>query len=192
VNEISFLFFLTGNRHKFQEVRTFIQSTGLKSKLQQLSIPLEEIQSDSLEEVAIHKVRNAADKVSGDYFVEDAGFFVDFLNGFPGVFSSYVQKMIGNAGILQLMEGINNRKAHFRSVIALKLEGKIHTFIGEVTGTVSQKIKGTKGFGFDPIFIPDNYKNTFAQISMEEKNTLSHRIKALRQMCEFLLQRENS
>ena len=186
------LFFLTGNSHKFEEVKKFIETSGLDSIISQMNVPLVEIQSDFIEEVATHKVQSVINSIEGNYFVEDAGFFVDELKEFPGVFSSYVQEMIGNEGILKLMNGVKERNASFRSVIALKLEEKIYTFHGRVNGTVSHKIMGKKGFGYDPIFIPDGLDKTFAEISMEEKNSRSHRINALRNMCDFLLKKEKN
>jgi XTP/dITP diphosphohydrolase len=191
VNTITLnLAFLTGNTHKFQEVKTFIKSSGLDANVIQRNVPLVEIQSDSIEDVAVHKVRSVVDSIEGNYFVEDSGFFVDHLNNFPGVFSSYVKKMIGNEGILKLMNGVTSRTASFRSVIALMLEGKVFTFRGEVQGTVSLEMRGTNGFGYDPIFIANGSKQTNGEISIEEKNSRSHRIRALQKMCDFLLQKE--
>ena len=98
--------------------------------------------------------------------------------------------MIGNAGILRLMEGVNNRKARFRSVIALKFKEKIHVFFGEVLGTVSHEIRGNQGFGYDPIFIPKGLEKSFAEISSIEKNKYSHRIRAMQNLCNFLREKE--
>ena len=171
-------------------MKIFIESSGLDAFISQKNVPLIEIQSDFIEDVAIHKVQSVEESIQGNYFVEDAGFFVDNLNFFPGAFSSYVQEMIGNGGVLKLMEGIKERDASFRSVIALKLDDTIYTFHGRVDGTVSHEIRGKKGFGYDPIFIPDGLDKTFAEIPMEEKNSMSHRIKALQNMCNFLLKQE--
>ncbi len=179
------LFFITGNNHKFEEVHSYISDSGIDVEIKQLNTPLIEIQSNSIQEVAIEKVNSLSESISGDYFIEDAGFFVEHLHDFPGVFSSYVHTMIGNEGILKLMEGVDNRKAEFRSVIALNLDNKIFTFIGIVKGTVSYSIRGNQGFGYDPIFIPEGLDKTFAEISMHEKNSMSHRIHALEKLCNF-------
>jgi XTP/dITP diphosphohydrolase len=186
------LFFLTGNTHKFEEVKNFIETSGLDAIITQMNVPLVEIQSNFIEDVAIHKVQSVINSIQSNYFVEDAGFFVDELNEFPGVFSSYIQDMIGNEGILKLMKGVKKRTASFQSIIALKLNEKIYTFHGRVDGTVSHEIRGKKGFGYDPIFIPKGSERTFAEISMEEKNSISHRIRALQCMCDFLLMREKN
>lgn len=186
------LFFLTGNTHKFQEVKAFIESSGVDAIISQKNVPLVEIQSDFIEDVAIHKAQCVIDSIQGNYFVEDAGFFVDELKEFPGVFSSYIQDMIGNEGVLKLMKEVTERDASFRSVIALKLNDTVYTFHGRVDGTISHEIKGSKGFGYDPIFIPDGLDQTFAEISMEKKNSMSHRIRALQQMCDFLLEKEKN
>lgn len=180
------LFFLTGNAHKFEEVKKFIESSGVDAIISQKNVPLVEIQSDSIEEVAKYKVKSIVDTIHGNYFVEDSGFFIDHLKNFPGVFSSYIKEMIGNEGILKLMKGVSSRTASFRSVIALMLDDKMHIFRGEVKGTVSFEIRGTQGFGYDPIFIADGSTKTNAEISIEEKNSKSHRIRALQKMCDFL------
>ncbi|MBN2157152.1 MAG: XTP/dITP diphosphatase [Candidatus Lokiarchaeota archaeon] len=180
------LFFLTGNSHKFKEVESFIHSSGLEVTVLQKNLPLIEIQSYSLKDVAIHKIDSVSSELKENYFVEDSGFFIDHLKNFPGVFSSYVQEMIGNAGVLKLMEGIQNRLSWFRSIIALMYNGHIYTFMGEVEGIVSYAIRGAQGFGYDPIFIPKGFKKTFAEISMDHKNRLSHRIQALQKMVDFL------
>ncbi len=186
------IFFLTGNTHKFQEVKSYIESSGVDAIISQKNIPLVEIQSDFIEDVAIHKVQSVVESIQGNYFVEDAGFFVDELKYFPGVFSSYIQEMIGNEGVLKLMNNVKERNASFRSVIALKIDDTIYVFHGRVDGTVSLEIRGKKGFGYDPIFIPEGLNKTFAEISMEEKNSMSHRIRALQSMCDFLLKKEKN
>ena len=137
-------------------------------------------------------MQSVVDSIQGNYFVEDAGFFVDELKEFPGVFSSYIQEMIGNEGVLKLMKNVTERDASFRSVIALKLNDTTYTFHGRVDGAVSHDIRGSKGFGYDPIFIPDGLDQTFAEISMKKKNSMSHRIRALQKMCDFLLEKEKN
>ena len=135
-------------------------------------------------------LKSVKDKIEGSFFIEDAGFFVDQpLNGFPGVYSSYVMNTIGNEGILNLIHDFGSSKAHFSAVIALyyKPLNKIITFEGEVKGRVSETIRGAHGFGFDPIFIPEMLPNsTFAELSMSEKNEVSHRSIALNKLINFL------
>lgn len=184
------LYFITGNSHKFSEVSELFAQEKLDFELEQLDLNPIEIQADTLEEVARFKLNSVKSEVDGSCFIEDAGFFIDSpLKGFPGVYSSYVFKSIGNEGILRLINDFENSKAHFSSVIALyhKPSGKIHLFKGRVEGRISAKIRGTQGFGYDPIFIPDvRSDRTFAELSKLEKNKISHRGNALDDLCTFL------
>ena len=188
--EKSTISFITGNKHKYQEVLKCFQKENLNYVLNQLNIKTNEIQANTLEEVALFKLNSVKNQVEGSFFIEDAGFFVDVpLNGFPGVYSSYVFKTIGNEGILKLAKSQNSSIAHFGAVIAYFHEplDKILIFKGIVKGSISKTIRGENGFGFDPIFIPDTLENkTFAEITTAEKNALSHRGKALNQLIEFL------
>lgn len=181
--------FITGNVHKFYEINSFLKENLPHIRVEQRDLPLVEIQAEKLEDVAIFKVKSALVNIDPPYFIEDAGFFVDdVLKGFPGVYSSYVMKTIGYSGILKLMEGKENRRAHFESVIAYMDENEgIHLFKGQVMGKIALQAAGTSGFGFDPIFIPDEMpQKTFAQMSTEEKNEISHRRRALSKFLEYL------
>ena len=158
--------------------------------MQQKDVETIEVQANNIKDVALFKLKSVKEKIKGSFFIEDAGFFVDLpLKGFPGVYSSYVMKTIGNEGILNLISDFENTKAHFSAVIALYFEplNEILTFEGEVKGKVSKTMRGKHGFGFDPIFIPDEFPdNTFAELPMSEKNKLSHRSKALNKLIRFL------
>ncbi|RLE65377.1 MAG: non-canonical purine NTP pyrophosphatase, RdgB/HAM1 family [Thermoprotei archaeon] len=180
------VFFVTKNRGKLKEAEVILSSYGIEVKM--LAVEKEEIQSYNLEEIALHALRRI-DFQDAPFFVEDAGLFIEALNGFPGPYSSYVYKTIGCRGILKLLEGIDNRKAYFLSVVALKIPstGKVEVFKGKIDGFIADKMQGEKGFGFDPIFMPDGYKRTFAEMSVEEKNRYSHRGKALRKMGEWIV-----
>jgi len=144
-----------------------------------------EIQSDSLEEIAQASVAEAFEKYRLPMVVEDAGLFVDALNGFPGPYSAYAYRTIGNKGLLRLMGRVDNRKATFQSVIAYfssQLKSPI-CFEGSVSGEIVQKEgnAGNKmGFGFDPIFKLDKSDKTFSQMSVFEKCKCSHRAAAFR------------
>ena len=119
--------------------------------------------------------------------VEDAGLFIEALKGFPGPYSSYVYKTLGVQGILKLMEGVKRREAYFLSAIAYAepgLEPKV--FLGKVEGFIVPEARGSKGFGFDPIFQPKGSEKTFAEMGVEEKNRFSHRAKALSALAEWL------
>lgn len=186
------LIFITGNKHKFTEFKNFISRQNLNVILEHKDIETAEIQSDSLENVAKFKIESIKSKISGNFFIEDAGFFVESLNGFPGVYSSYVLKSIGNQGILKLLENNSKRNARFKAVIAMNIEGngEIHIFKGEVLGKVAEKMRGAGGFGFDPIFIPNEiHEKTFGEMLPDEKNKISHRSRAGVELFEFIKRR---
>lgn len=189
MKENSILYFVTGNKNKFNEVLKIFQNQKVKFILQQLDIETVEIQANTIKNVALFKLNSVKDKINSSFFIEDAGFFVDKpLKGFPGVFSSYVFKTIGNEGILRLIDDFEGSRAYFSAVIALYFKplDKILIFEGEVKGKVSDKIRGKGGFGFDPIFIPDLIPNkTFSELTMEEKNKISHRGQALKRLISF-------
>lgn len=189
-NEENLIYFITSNNHKFFEIARMFDDEKLCYKLKQLNIETTEIQTDSVKENASFKLNSVKPLVEGSFFIEDAGFFVDNpLNGFPGVYSSYVFKTIGNKGILRLIDNFNQSKAHFMAIIALffKPLNQDFFFEGRVDGRVSERIRGAGGFGFDPIFIPDKIDNkTFAELTFKEKNSISHRGIAWKKMIEFL------
>jgi XTP/dITP diphosphohydrolase len=121
------------------------------------------------------------------FVVEDAGLFIEHYSGFPGVYSSYALSTIGLKGILKLMEGLENRDARFHSVVAYRYGTEIRTFQGMVKGNIAQSIRGTSGFGFDPIFIPKEVEGkTFGEMMAEEKKSLSHRAKAFKKLGKWL------
>jgi XTP/dITP diphosphohydrolase len=182
------LYFVTGNAHKFQEVKQLIESSSVDIEINQSMEPLMELQADSLEEVAQFKAQSVVDKIDSPFIIEDAGFFVEKLHGFPGVYSSYIMKAIGWQGILKLLEDDEERSAFFKSVIAfVDVNKEIHLFIGENHGCVSMEGRGESGFGFDPIFLSeDNPEITFAEMNLEEKNMISHRSRSMQQLIEYL------
>ena len=189
-NDMNILYFITSNNHKFKEISKLFEEESLNYHLKQSDIETLEIQSESIQEVALAKLKSVKDKLTSSYFVEDAGFFVDIpLNGFPGVYSSYIMKTIGNEGILRLITDFNHSKAHFKTVIALYFKPHDQTYIfeGEVYGRISKKVRGAGGFGFDPIFIPNEIpERTFGELTQIEKNKISHRGKAWKKLIEFI------
>lgn len=140
-------------------------------------ISLVEIQSDSLDEIAKEKAKSAFTQVGKPVIVEDDGLFIDSLKGFPGQYSSFAFKSIGNEGILKLIAESTNRKASFRSLIAFYDGNHMSVSEGRIDGRISEKIT-EGGWGYDPIFIPAGTDLTFAQLK-ENKNEYSHRKKAL-------------
>jgi len=186
----SIIYFVTQNEHKFNEVLNIFSQEKMKFELKHCKLKIIEIQADSNKDVALYKVKCIKDKIHGSFFIEDAGFYVDHpLNGFPGVYSSYVFKTIGNKGIIKLIDDFEHTKAHFSALIGFfsKVTDKISLFEGKVDGRLSPEIRGDKGFGFDPIFIPNERPDkTFGELTIEEKNKISHRGRALKQLISFL------
>ena len=181
------LYFATSNKGKVKE---FTQSlSSIKVDVVQKNIPYPEIQANSLEEVALFGAKYLQKKFVKPFVLEDAGLFIDPLNGFPGVYSAYVFHTIGCDGILKLMENIRSdkRKACFKSVIAyVEPKKRPILFIGDCHGKISAYKSGDHGFGYDPIFIPDNNDKTFAQMEIKIKNKFSHRGKSLEKLISFL------
>ena len=144
-----------------------------------------EIQEDSLSKIAEQKVLDAFNRCKNAVIVEDDGLFIDSLSGFPGPFSSYVFKTIGNYGILKLLAAIDasDTLAYFKSIIAFcDSNNEPIMFEGHVVGTISKNIQG-RGWGFDPIFIPEKQNKTYAQLA--EKNKLSHRYESLKKFANW-------
>jgi XTP/dITP diphosphohydrolase len=170
------IFFGTGNKHKVDEVRKILNSHGIEVE----HYPLEklEIQADTLEEVARYSLGVLETEKS--IVVEDSGLFINHYNGFPGPYSHYALDTISLTGILKLMKGIKDRTAYFKSVAAYRRGNEIRIFQGIVKGRIAQRIRGAHGFGYDPIFIPDEVSGdqTFGELPLGVKNELSHRARS--------------
>jgi XTP/dITP diphosphohydrolase len=125
--------------------------------------------------------------VAPPYFVEDAGLLVETLRGFPGVYSAQAFRTIGNEGLLRLLSDARDRSASFRAVVAY-VDGPRppRMFTGDIHGRIARTPRGHNGFGFDPIFVPEGHRRTFAQMGPEEKNRLSHRARALDRLARHL------
>ena len=174
------LYFVSSNSHKFEEVSQILAS--LKIEIKFINSELEEIQSNSLKDIAERKAKDAFKKFKKPLIIEDAGLFIDSLNGFPGPYSSYVFKTIGNKGILNLVK--TKRDATFFSLITYCDKKITKTFEGKLKGKISFSSKGN-GWGYDPIFIPSNSKNTMGQTNI--KNNFSHRSKSLKKFSNWYL-----
>ena len=179
------LLFVTRNSHKFEEAQAILGPAGIKLE-QYPHRPLEP-QSDSLEEIAQHGCQQVRQEVTQPIFVEDAGMFIQHFKGFPGPYSSYALRTLGNPGILKLMKGVEKRTAIFQSAIAFAVPNKTCViFKGDTLGSIANSIRGTH-WGFDPIFIPtEGDGSTYAEMPLEMKNQLSHRAKALKQLLNYL------
>jgi len=185
------VFFATGNINKFNEARSILSPFGIAVGM--LRVKGDEIQSDSLKEIAQASVINAYKRCRLPIFVEDAGLFIDALSGFPGSYAAYVYKTIHNSGILKLMENVKDRQAKFQSVIAYcdQTLCEPECFDGESIGEITlteRKQQGKSAFGFDPIFQPFGSSKSFAEMTIEEKNGFSHRAMALRKFAEWYKQ----
>ena len=178
----------TENVHKVAEINGVLSECGYR--VEPISVPKIEVQSHSLERIALVAVSTAYSIYGKPVIVEDAGLFVEALKGFPGPYSSYVFKTIGVKGVLRLLEGLPNRRAYFSSVIALAYRRGVVLFSGRVDGYIALEPRGSGGFGFDPIFVPEGSTKTFAEMSLEEKNRFSHRARAARKLCEWLVSEE--
>ncbi|WP_064496428.1 XTP/dITP diphosphatase [Methanocaldococcus jannaschii] len=182
------IYFATGNPNKIKEANIILKD--LKDvEIEQIKISYPEIQG-TLEEVAEFGAKWVYNILKKPVIVEDSGFFVEALNGFPGTYSKFVQETIGNEGILKLLEGKDNRNAYFKTVIGYCDENGVRLFKGIVKGRVSEEIR-SKGYGFayDSIFIPEEEERTFAEMTTEEKSQISHRKKAFEEFKKFLLDR---
>jgi XTP/dITP diphosphohydrolase len=173
----------TGNPHKYGEAREILSEYGVE--LGHFRVEKIEIQADDPEEIAMYSLDQIEDV--RPLFVEDAGIFIDHYGGFPGPYSEYALRKIDLPGILKLMEGIEEREASFQSVIAYRHGNGRRCFRGEVKGAISLAIKGTNGFGYDPVFIPhEGDGRTFGEMEVEEKNAISHRARAIRSLGKWL------
>lgn len=173
------IFFATSNKSKFAEALEVIRNEAQGSiSIRQFPFNHNEIRSDSLEEIARESVESAYFQCKGPVFVEDSGLFINALNGFPGTYSGWAQRKIGNPGILKLLAGEKDRSAYFEACIAYNDGARISTFHGRCEGKIAEREEGASGFGYDPIFIPAGHSQTFAQ-SIGLKNKISHRYLAL-------------
>ena len=186
------ILFVTGNKNKLSEVKALLSEHVELIDLSSLDEDVDDLpeNGDTLEKNAIEKAKYVYDNFGINCFAEDTGLEIDYLKGEPGVFSARYAGFSKNPDanmdlVLAKMEGVTNRAARFRTVIALILDGREFLFEGKCNGVISIQKSGTKGFGYDPIFIPEGYEVTFAELSKEEKNTISHRGKAIKKLVKF-------
>ncbi len=182
------LYFVTGNRNKYEEAREVLERELPPETLEFHPIEVEklEIQSERLDKIALFAARHAYSIVRHPLLVEDSGLFVKALRGFPGPYSSYVFEKLGLSGILKLMEDSSDRSAYFETAIAVIIPPYEKVFKGRVDGIIARQIRGNRGFGFDPIFEPNGAGKTFAEMSISEKNLYSHRSQAFRKLAQWL------
>ena len=186
------LVFATNNRHKLQEVRDIIGDRVEVLSLADIDChdDIPEI-ADTLQGNALIKARHIYEKYGLDCFADDTGLEVETLGGAPGVYSARYagDECDSEANMQKLLEnltGKSNRNAQFRTVIALIVKGEEMLFNGIVKGTIATEKKGDSGFGYDPVFIPEGCSESFAQMSSEMKNSMSHRFRATQQLGNYL------
>jgi XTP/dITP diphosphohydrolase len=165
---------VTSNAGKAAEVAAFF---GGLLEVNHVALEVPEYRSIDIAEIAREKARFAYRQLKTPLIVDDTGFFIEALAGFPGPYAAYVLNSIGNAGIMKLMEGISDRNARFTTGIAYADESGIRVFTGTLEGKIALFPRGNNGFGYDPIFEID--KMTLAEISIDEKSRISHRARAL-------------
>ena len=186
------LIFATHNKHKSDEVSQMIGDLFDVRDLSQTGIE-EDIPEtgNTLESNARIKARYVYDRTGQNVFADDTGLEVEALNGQPGVFTARYagpecDSVKNMHKLLDDLANENNRRAQFRTVICLKMGESEFIFEGVVKGTITRSFSGKEGFGYDPIFMPDGYNQTFAEMSMEEKNKISHRGLAVEKLVSFL------
>jgi XTP/dITP diphosphohydrolase len=186
------LIFATHNKNKLREVRSLIPNTIELLSLDDINL-LEEIEetATTIEGNALLKAQTIYKQTGINCFADDSGLLVDVLNGAPGVYSARYAGDHKNDSdnlekLLKDLSDKDNRNAHFKTVMALIINGKEYLFEGIINGTITTEKSGANGFGYDPIFLPNGYTETFAEMSSEIKNVISHRAKAMKQLIEFV------
>ena len=179
------LYFVTGNRGKFEEARRILAECGVELEMLP-EAPKLEVQSMDVLEVARTAAYTAYLATGKPVVVEDTGLYIDALNGFPGTYAAHVYNTIGIRGVLKLLEGVEDRRARFVTAVVAVVPPRMVEAVGVVEGVITREPRGGSGFGFDPIFEPLGAGKTFAEMSLEEKNRWSHRGRAFRELCKKL------
>lgn len=187
------LVFATNNAHKLAEIREMLAGQYEILSLADIGchddIPET---ADTLEGNALIKARHVSDRYGYDCFADDTGLEVEALDGRPGVHTAryaYPDRHDPEANTARLLRELrdkDNRRARFRTAIAYICQGREHLFEGIVNGTIATEKRGSQGFGYDPVFIPEGYDETFAQLGTDVKNAISHRARAVMALCQFL------
>lgn len=186
------LLFATSNKNKVLEIKKVLPKEFNIKSLDDIGF-CEEVpeNENTIEGNAIFKANYIYKKYNLNVFADDTGLEVDSLNGKPGVHSARYAGISKNSTdninkLLKKLKNKKNRKARFKTIIALILNSKTHTFEGVVEGIITKKPKGENGFGYDPVFIPSGYTKTFGELSIEEKNSISHRSLAMNKLIDFI------
>ena len=186
------LIFATHNKNKVKEVKSLMPENINLLSLSDINFNDEIIENEvTIEGNALLKAKTIFHKTQTNCFADDSGLLVDALNGEPGVYSARYagEHKSDNDNMNKLLDNLankENKKAHFKTVLALIIDNKEYLFEGIITGTIINEKRGTLGFGYDPIFVPDGYNKTFGEMTLEEKAHISHRGLAIKKMNEFL------
>ncbi len=182
----------SNNRHKIEEISQAVGNQFQIVSLQEIGC-LEELPEthETIEENALEKAEYVWNHYQVNCFADDSGLEIEALNGEPGVHTAYYGGPERDANknmdlVLSKMQNVHNRKARFRTCIALIMNGKKHLFEGYVDGTILTEKRGNGGFGYDPLFVPNGYDKTFAELTIEEKGSMSHRAMAVQKLLNFL------
>jgi len=196
--EFMTIIFASNNQHKIKEIKSLLGNTFTLLSMSDINID-EDIPEDEplLEGNALSKARYIHNVTGMDVFADDTGLEIDALNGLPGVLSARFAGEEKNSTaniekVLSLLGDTKNRKARFRTVIALIINNNEYLYEGIVQGKIINEKRGAGGFGYDPVFIPDGKNKTFAEMELDEKNSVSHRAKAFEKLREFLNQYTSS
>lgn len=187
------IIFASNNKNKVQEIQNQVPKSIQIVTLEEIGCTEDIAETGTtLEENAIIKANYVTEKYGLPCFADDTGLEIEALNGEPGVFSARYAGEDKDAHknmdlVLQKLSSVNNRKAQFKTVIALNINNEQHLFTGIVEGEIRKEKTGTNGFGYDPIFEPENLGKTFAEMTISEKNHLSHRGRAVEKLVAFLL-----
>lgn len=190
------LVFATNNSHKLSEVRAILEPNFKIISLKELNFSDDIPETaKTLEGNALLKAKYIYEKYGMECFADDTGLEIEALNGDPGVYSARFAGVENDAKknmqkVMRLMTGIQNRNACFRTVIAFIRHSEIIYFEGKINGVIAVDAQGDNGFGYDPVFIPEGYSQSFAQLSAETKNKISHRAIAVNKLVEYLLRNE--
>lgn len=190
------LVFATNNAHKLHEVASILKDFYEVVDLKDIGIDADIPETgNTLEENALIKARYVWESKGISCFADDTGLEVEALNNEPGVYSARYagenhDSVANMEKLLRNLHGIDNRKARFRTVVAAILDGKEYLFEGVIEGSITKDAKGHHGFGYDPVFLPNGYEQTFAELGDDVKNTISHRALAVKSFCDFLQARE--
>ena len=174
--------FVTGNPNKLREAQEIL---GMNLEQQALD-NLHEIQTYDVRELVEHKAEQAWQEVQGPVMVEDSGLILTAWNGLPGALVKWFEKSVGCAGMLKMLQAFDNREAYAQCLVAVHDGKKIRVAEGKVRGVIADELRGDNGFGWDVLFIPEGHTRTYAEMSADEKNAISHRRRAFEALKEML------